>query len=82
MIFLVEETEEHTGRVSLAYGTPLTAVSSFRYLGQELLSTNNKFLAVERKLRRMRRKLGWLTKILGRDGADKTTAWKFYVAVV
>ena len=33
MRFLVEETEYQMGRVFSEYGTPLTAVSLFRYLG-------------------------------------------------
>ena len=38
---VVEETEEHMGRVFLAYGTPLMAVSSLWYLEQTLSSTND-----------------------------------------
>ena len=38
---LVEETEDHMGQVFSEYGTPLTAVSSFRYLVLTLLSTDN-----------------------------------------
>ena len=38
---LVEEMEDHMGRVFSAYGTPLTAVSLFRYLVLTLLSTDN-----------------------------------------
>ena len=42
------------GRVFLAHGTPLMAVSSFCYLGRTVLSANNDWLAVELKLRRAR----------------------------
>ena len=44
---VVEETEEWTGRVLLAYGTPLKAVPLFKYLGQTLLSSNDDRSTVE-----------------------------------
>ena len=43
---VVDETEERTGRVFLAYGTPMTSVSLFRYLGQTLLSSKYNWLLV------------------------------------
>ena len=52
--FMVEEKEEQIGRVLLEYGTPLTAVYSFRYLGQTLLSTEDDWTVVERNLWRAR----------------------------
>ena len=70
------------GKLLSAYGTPLTAVSLFRYLGQMLSSTDNNCPAVEWNLRRARVKWGWLAKILGRDGVDKRNTGRFYVAVV
>ena len=82
MRLLVEETEEHMGQVLSEYRTPLTAVSSFRYLGRALLSTDNNWPAVEWNLWRARGKWGWLTKILGREGSYKRTAGRLYVAVV
>ena len=39
-----------------AYGLPLTAVSSFKYLGQVMLESDNKFMAVIRNLWRARQK--------------------------
>ena len=51
---MVEETEDYMRRVFLTYGTPLTAVSSFRYLGQTLSSTEKNYPAVGRNLRRSR----------------------------
>ena len=70
------------GRVLLEYGTPMTSVSLFRYLGQTFPSTNNDCLAVERNLRRVQGKWGWLAKILGREAEDKRTTGRFYVTVV
>ena len=69
------------GRVFLAYGTPLMAVSSFRYLGKTLSSTDNDWPAVGWNLWRAQEKWGQLTKILGREGADKRMTGWFYVAV-
>ena len=82
MRLVVEEMEEQIGRIFLAYGTPLMAVSSFRYLGRTLSSTNNYWSTEEQNLRRAQGKWGRLTKILGREGADKKTSggfmWRWY----
>ena len=66
----------------MAYGTPLTEVTSSRYLGQTFSSSYNNWPAVEQKLRRAQGKWGWLGKILGREGAERRTVGRFYVAVV
>ena len=70
------------GGVFLAYGTPLMEVSLFRYLGRTLLSPDNDWIEVLRNLQREQEKWGWLEKILGREGADRRTVGRFYVAVV
>ena len=70
------------GRFFSAYGAPLTAFYLFRYPGQTLLSSDKKWLAVERNLRRERGKWGRLAKILGREVIDNRLAGRFYVAVV
>ena len=69
-------------RVFLAYGTPLTEVSSFRYLGQTLSSTDDNWSEVERNLRRARVKWGRMANILVIEVADKRMVGKFYVVVV
>ena len=79
---VVEETEEQMGRVFLAYGTMPTEVSSFRYLGRTLLSFDYNWSAVERNLQRARVKWGRLEMISVREGLDRRTARRFYVAVV
>ena len=79
---MVEETEEHMGKVLLAYGTPLMAFYSFRYLGRTLSSSNDDWLEMEGNLRRARGKWGRLEKILGREGEDMRTVGRFYVEVV
>ena len=52
-------------RVLLVYGKPLTAVSSFKYLGQTLPSSDDDCLAVEQNLRMAWVKWVWLKKCLG-----------------
>ena len=80
--FLVEEMKEKMGRILLAHGTPLMAVSSFCYLRQTLSSTDNYWPEVKRNLRRAQGKWGRLENILGREGADKRMEGRIYVAVV
>ena len=70
------------GRAFLAYGTPLTAVTSFRYFGQMLSSSNGDWPAVEQNLWRVRGKWGQLAKVLVREGADSRTVGRFYVVTV
>ena len=77
-----EDTEEQMYQVFSAYGTLLTEVSLFWYLGRTLSSTDEDWPTVEWNLRRAQGKWVRLTKILGREGEDKITAGRFYVAVV
>ena len=65
---VVEDTEEHMGRIFFAYGTPLTEVLSFWYLVITLLSSGDNWLVVEQNLWRARVKWVRLAKILGREG--------------
>ena len=77
-----EDTDKQTGMVFSFYGTPLTAVSLLRYLGRMLSSSNNDWPEVEWNLWRERGKWGRLAKILGREGADRKMARRFYVEFV
>ena len=70
------------GRVLLAYGTPLTAVTLFKYLGRMLSYSKYNWTAVENNLQQSRGKWGRLVNILGREVADRQTTGRFYVAVV
>ena len=79
---VVEETEEQMGRILSEYRTPLTAVSSFRFLGRTLSSTDDDWPEVEQNFRRAQGKWGRLEKILGREGADKGMSGRLHVAVV
>ena len=60
----------------------MTVVPSFSYLGRTVLSSDDDWSEVEQNLRRARGKWGQLAKILGREGSDRRTVGRFYVAVV
>ena len=70
------------GRFFLEYVTPLTSVSSLRYLGRTLFSTEGNWAEVEWNLWRAWGKWGRLMKIFGREGADNRTTGRFYMEVV
>ena len=70
------------GRVFSEYGTPLTTVPFFKYLGRILSSSDNNWPAVEQNLLRARVKWALMVNILGREGADSSTAGIFYVEVM
>ena len=79
---VVTKTEEWMGSVLSAYGTTMTAVTSFKYLGRIMLTTKNNWPEVDQNLRRAQGKWGRMVKILLREGVDRRTAGRFYVAVV
>ena len=81
-MFVVAETEELMWSIFLAYGTPLTVVPSFKYLGHNISSTDDKCQAVESNLQRSWGKWGKMIEILGREGGNKRMAVKLYVEVV
>ena len=66
----------------MEYETPLRAVYLFRYLGRPFSSSDTDWPEVEQNLWRAQGKWGHLEKILGREGADKITVGRFYVAEV
>ena len=70
------------GRVFSAYGTTLTEDPLFKYLVRSLSSSNNDWSAVEQNIWRAWGKLVQLEKLLGREGADRRTARRFYVTVL
>ena len=61
---------------------PLTAVSSFNYLGRFLSVSYNDWPAVIWNLRRVHQKWAFLSQVLGRDGADAWVLGVFNTAVV
>ena len=56
------------GRVLSEFGTPLTAVLLFKYLGRTLLSSDNGCTAVEQNLERAQVKVGTTGKDFGKGG--------------
>ena len=78
----VAEIEERMGRVFSAYGTPLTAVPSFKYLGRILSSTNIDWTLVDQNMQQDPVKWGEMVNTLGGERPDRRTAGRFYVATV
>ena len=70
------------GKFFSAYGTPLMAVTYFKYLGRILSSSDDDGLAAEQNLRQARGKLWQIVNILGIEGVDWRTLGIFYVSVV
>ena len=69
------------GKVFSAYGTPLTVVILFKYLGRNLLSSKDDWPVAEQNLRRGVGKVGITGEFLGREGAHRITSGKFCVVV-
>ena len=65
-----------------AYGSPLSQVTSFNYLGRVLVAEEEKWPAVVRNLRRARQKWERLARILSREGADAQKSGQIYLAVM
>ena len=57
-------------------------VDTFKYLGSMLSFDNINWPTVARKLQRGRRKWGWFSRMLCREGGYTRTSGRFYVAVV
>ena len=53
-----------------AYGKLLKEVLEFKYLGRVLTSSDDNWLAVVGNLKNERRRWTWMSRILGREGAD------------
>jgi len=65
-----------------ACGSPLESVSSFRYLGRPLTSTDDDWPALHWNLGKARRRWGTVSRVLVRDGANHRCMAMFYKAVV
>ena len=66
-----KELWESTERDFEAYGKPIEAVPSFKYLGRIMMAGEDDWPAVAGNLVMARKSWGRLTRILGREGADK-----------
>ena len=71
-----EEAEAGTAVALTSYGRPLTAVSSFKFLGQVLSESDDNWLVVIQNFWRARQK--WA----GQEGANERTLGMFYTVVV
>ena len=69
-------------RVFLEYGTLLMVFPSFKYLERTFLSSKDDWKAVEHNLKRSQEKWVQLANILVREGLDRRTVGRFYLAVV
>ena len=59
-----EEAREGTDRALTAYRVPLSQVTSFKYLGQDLETEGNDWLSLVRNINRVRQKWVRLTQVL------------------
>ena len=75
----VRKAREH---VFTACGTPLENVSSFKYLGRVLTSTDDDWPAMYANLGKARKRWGAVSRVLVRDGANPKCMAMFYKAVV
>ena len=55
--------------------------TEFRYLGRILTATDDDWLAVAGNIQKVRRSLGRMVKVLGREWADLKVSRTFYIAV-
>ena len=69
-------------RALTVYGSPLSQVTSFKYLGQFLTAEDDDWPEVVRNLRRNRQKWERLTQILSRETANARTLGQIYLVVV
>ena len=63
-----EEAREMMETSLIAYGVPLSQVTSFKYIGRVLDAEDSNWPEVVRNLRRARQKWSQLTWVLNREG--------------
>ena len=76
------ELRESTERSFEAYGKPIKAVPSFKYLGRIITMGDYDWPAVAGNLVKARKSWDQLTRILSREGADKRVSGTFFKAVI
>ena len=77
-----EEAREGAYMALTIYWQPLTAVSSFKYLGRILPALDYDWTVVVSNLRKLRNKWAHLSRLLGQEGADAKMSGNFYREVV
>ena len=65
-----------------ALGSLLEAVSTFKYLGRPLSSSNSDWPALYKNLKKARQRWGRVSRILSREGASPKVSAMFYKAIV
>jgi len=80
---LVREDARHAHEVVITIkGVPLKLVSVFRYLGQQLPSTDEDWPAIYWNLSKARKHWAMVSRVLACKGADARISAMFYKAVV
>ena len=77
-----EEARAGTERLITDYGTTISPVISFKYLGRILLAADGEWAEVLHNLQRAQQKWSRLSQVLIREGSDAWTSGGNYVAVV
>ena len=78
----IEDTRQAREVLFTACGVPLESVSSFKYLGRILTSTDDDWPALYKNLAKARKRWGMVSRVLARDGANERAMAMFYKAVV
>ena len=65
-----------------AYGRPLDMVTAFKYCGRILTASYDYWQEVVTNFQKAWKRWAWLSRIIGREGADPQTYTTFYKAVV
>ena len=65
-----------------AYGTPLTLLTSFNYLGRDLSAEDDDWPEVVHNIWRAHQKWAQLTRVFSREGADARNSGPIYLAMV
>jgi len=78
---VLEDTRQAREVVFSVNGAPLESVSTFRYLGRPLSSTDDDWPAIYRNLSRARQRWAMIQRMLTRKGASPKTSVIFYKAV-
>jgi hypothetical protein len=64
------------------HGIPLESVSTFKYLGRLLSSTDDDWPTIYKNLSKARKRWGMVSRLLVQDNADPKTSGIFYKAIV
>ena len=77
-----EEAQAGTDMAITAYGTPLSSITSFKYLGRVLSAAGDDWLMVFHNIWRAHQKVEQLSRVLSREGAYARALVIIYVVVL